>query len=182
MKSLTIFAATLALMAATAVESRAQGNWNMPASGCVVQTANHAAAYFNAVYGTVDFAPKKYGDIKLTCPIPFLSYQTYLNGQPNQMVITYYNDNGFVGGINHCYIAADLLRSNTNNQEAGGDLSSLNTANTLTSGRQTLGAGLSEQMDFLNNYYWVDIQLHRDAPNAACNPTLVGVYLNQIIF
>jgi hypothetical protein len=165
---------TLALAAATAVESNAQGLWNTTAAGCVEQTDNGSAAYFSAVYGTVSFAPGRFGDIKLTCAVPFLAYQYY---QPSQLGITYYNDHGFDGLTNHCYIAADLLRTNTNNLEAGGDLASMNTANQFTSGRQVLTTGVTDQMDFQNNYYWVDIQLHRDSPNAACNPSLVGTYL-----
>src|SRR5579862_6103017 len=139
---LTTFALTLVLMTATAVKSKAQaqGNvlWATPASGCVTQTAGQASAYFSAVYGTVSFAPGQYGDIKLTCPVPFLSYLSLYYGQPNALVITYYNDHGSDGGVNHCYIAADLLRSNLNNQERGGDLVSLNSANQPPSGRQTL--------------------------------------------
>ena len=169
-------------MASTAVQSQAQISWSTPAAGCVVQTDNQAAAYFSAVYGTVSFAPGGFGDIKLTCPVPFLSYLSYYAGPPNQLVITYYDDNSFAGGVNHCYIFADLLRSNTNNQERGADLANVRAANNSTSGRQILGGGVSEVMDFQNNYYWVDIQMHRDSPNAACNPVLVGTYLNQVIF
>ena len=41
---------------------------------------------------------------------------------------------------------------------------------------------LTESMNMQSSYYWVDIQLHRDAPDAACNPTLVGTYLSYVIF
>ena len=104
--------------------------------------------------------------------------------QPSALYITYYNDNASQGGVNHCFISADLLRSNLNNQELGWDLGSLNTASNPSdnqTGRQIFYANLTEQLDFSTSYYWVDIQLHRDAANAACSPTLVGTYLGDAL-
>ncbi|MBV9505383.1 MAG: hypothetical protein JO323_10315 [Acidobacteriia bacterium] len=84
--------------------------WSTTASGCVVQTEGQTAAFLNAAFGTVSFAPGQYGDIKLTCPVTqFYGWTSY---QPNKLTITYYDDYGFDGITNHCYITADLLRSN----------------------------------------------------------------------
>ncbi len=124
---LPLLTLAIALMTTAAGTSQAQAYWSTPASGCVIQTAGHNSAYFSAVYGTVSFAPGNFGDIKLTCPIPFLFASPY-GPQPSALYITYYNDNGTTAGVNHCYISADLLRSNLNDQERGGDLASLNTA------------------------------------------------------
>ena len=177
MKIQTLFTSlAMAVTFACANQAAAQVLWSTPASGCVLQTEGQTAASVSAVFGTVSFAPGHYGDMKLTCPVSQLPYS------PGQLTITYYDDHAFDGNSNHCYISADLLRSNLNDQERGWDLASLSTANQSTSGRQTLSTYLTESMDMQGSYYWVDIQLHRDAPNAACNPTLVGAFLSTVIF
>jgi len=137
-----------------------------------------AAASVSAVFGTVSFAAGAYGDIKLTCPVSALP----VGQAPNGLTITYYDDNAYDGSNNHCFIYADLLRSNLNNQERGWDIAYVRAANQATSGRQTMTGALTEYMNMQSSYYWVDIQLHRDAPHAACNPTLVGTYLSYVIF
>src|SRR5215831_14580096 len=139
--------------------------WSLTASGCTVQTDGQAAASVSAVFGTVSFAAGAYGDIKLTCPVSALP----VGQAPNGLTITYYDDNAYDGSNNHCFIYADLLRSNLNNQERGWDIAYVRAANHATSGRQTMTGYLTESMDMQSSYYWVDIQLHRDAPDAACN-------------
>lgn len=172
-----ILAVILALAAGTATQAQAQVAWSAIASSCVVQTGGQNLAYLNAEYGTLSFAPTKHGDIKVSCPVPFL------NGQypyADELSITFYDDHGFDGGTNHCYILADLLRSDLT-LERGWDLATVAAANQSFTGRQVLSAVLSETMDFQSDYYWVDIQLHRDSSKATCNPTLVGTFLNNII-
>jgi len=178
---LAIFSLTLAFMAATTTQSQAATFWSMPASGCVVQTGSNTLVSQDAVFGTTTFAPGKFGDIKLTCPVaPFpMDFAS-----PSDFDMTYYDDNGFdpVSRVNHCYIRADLLRTNLDANEAGGDIASIQATNRVTSGRQVESAILRENLDFSTSYYWVDIQLHRDAANATCNPTLVGTNLDEPIF
>jgi hypothetical protein len=91
--------------------------------------------------------------------------------------MTFYNDNAVVRGIKHCSIAADFLRSNLDNTEAGADIATIATTNQPLSGRQTLSTPVG-QLDFSTSYYWVDVDLFRDSRTAVCNPTLVGVFLN----
>src|SRR5882724_8426916 len=178
---LAIFSLTLAFMAATATQSQAQSTtfWSMPASGCVVQTGGNTLVSQDAASGTATFAPGKFGDIRLTCPVaPFSGNINDITG-PTTLNITYYDDRGFDPGsrVNHCWVQADLLRTNLDNIEHGGDIATVLAANQVSSGRQVQMADLPEDLNFSTSYYWVDIQLHRDAANATCNPTLVGTNL-----
>jgi hypothetical protein len=172
----TLFA--LALTCPTATQARATVAWSSIASGCVLQSAGATLALIDAAYGTVTFAPNKAGDIKLTCPVQSL-HQVAANAV-NNFEVTFYNNHGFDGGVNHCYIQADLLRSNLNNIEAGWDISRITTAGRPFTGRQTLDTGVPEKLDFDTSYYWVDIQLHRDLATATCDPLLVGTYLQAV--
>jgi hypothetical protein len=174
----SIFALAFALTLATN-QARAQVAWSSIASGCVLQTSGQGLASVSAVFGTVSFKPSSSGNIKLTCPVRATHQIT--PSAVNDFVITFYDDHGFDGGVNHCYITADLLRSNLNNVEGGGDLGTIAAANKSFTGRQTLDVATSEILDFNTSYYWVDIQLHRDASTATCNPTLVGTFLQNLI-
>jgi len=172
----SMFTLTVAMIVATTTQARAQV-WSSIASGCVLQSVGQNLASVSAVSGTVSFKAGKHGDIKLTCPVQ--SVHDIVPGLAYNFVITFYNDHGFDGGVNHCYILADLLRSNLNNVEAGGDLGNIAAANQSFVGRQTLDRFTIETLDFSTSYYWVDIQLHRDTATAACNPTLVGTFVQQ---
>jgi len=98
---------------------------------------------------------------------------------PVLSAVTYYNDNGYVGGVNHCTIRVDVLRSDLDSIEHGADISSYSTAGTSSTGRATKGASLTESLDFDTSYYWVDIDLYRDSNTATCNPVVVGTYLGS---
>jgi hypothetical protein len=145
------------------------------AAGCIADDPVRAS--FDANHGTVGFARAASGHIKLSCPVrTALSAPTSLNPSPLQLWMTFYNDNAVVRGTKHCSITADFLRSNLNNIEAGADIVTISTPNLPLSGRQVLFAPVG-QLDFSTSYYWVDVDLFRDSPAAACNPTLVGVFL-----
>ena|SRR2546423_144672 len=174
---LTLFVMTLALTLLVAAAANAQQPWSSIASGCVPDLASKSL--IDAAHGTVTFGTGKSGHIKLSCPV-----QGVFNIHPqdvNDLVLTFYNDGGFVGGVNHCTIQADLLRSNLNNVEHGGDLAAISTSGQSYSGRHTLDRGLSEPLDFSTSFYWVDINLFRDSGSASCNPAVVGTYLNIVI-
>jgi hypothetical protein len=164
----------LAMAVATATQARA-GAWSSVASGCVLQSDANTPnlAIQSAVYGLVAFADGKSGDIKLTCPVQ----GTF--GAGSAFFLTFYNDNGFAGSVDHCYIRADFLRTNLDNIEIGGDLGSITTEHQIFTGRSVLVGALSEFVDFSRNYYWVDIELFRDSPSAICNPIVVGTFLSQ---
>src|SRR5262249_8235538 len=103
----------------------------------------------------------------LTCPVQ-------MNYAPNAlaMYMTFYNDNS----NGHCNIQADLLRSNINSVEQGGDLGTITTSGSPTFGRHVFAAALRETIDFDTSFYWFDVDISRDA-TLSCNPQLVGVYL-----
>src|ERR1700722_8886736 len=124
----------LALAAGTAKHAEAQVVWSSIASSCVVQTAGQNLAYQDAEYGTLSFAPTKHGDIKVSCPVHFLNDQ-YGYPYSNSLGITFYDDHGFDGGTNHCYILADLLRSDLTHEQ-GWDLGTVAAANKSFTGRQ----------------------------------------------
>jgi hypothetical protein len=147
------------------------------AAGCIAEDPTRAS--FDPTHGTVGFARGASGHIKLTCPVrAVLSSPTSLNPSPHRRLsMTFYNDNAVVRGIKHCSIAADFLRSNLDNTEAGADIATIATTNQPLSGRQTLSTPVG-QLDFSTSYYWVDVDLFRDSRTAVCNPTLVGVFLN----
>ncbi len=149
------------------------------AASCIADDPKRAG--FDPTHGTVGFAQGASGHIKLTCPVrAALSSPTSLNpSAQRQLSMTFYNDNavtGVIRRIKHCSITADFLRSNLDNTEAGADIAMLATANQPFSGRQTLSMPVG-QLDFSTSYYWVDVDLFRDSPVAACNPILVGVFL-----
>lgn len=174
---LALLAFTLAITAATATQSRAQVVWSAPASGCVAESLGETLASINPVYGTVSFAAGKHGDIHMTCPISFLS-SAYGQTSPSGLVLTFYDYLGSVGGVNHCFIDAALLRSNLQ-VEQGWTITDFSTidADSEYAGRQVVAGYIPETFNFQSNYYWVDVWLHRDASNAACNPTFVGAFL-----
>jgi len=168
----------LALTVATATQARAQVGWSSIARGCVYDTTNLASI---AVFqGSVFFSADGSGHIKLICPVQgiFGVPQNFVN----DLVITFYNDNGFEGGVDHCSIEAHLFRTNLNNIEAGADITTITTAGRAFTGRQTLDRGLPEFLNFDTSYYWVDIDMFRDSGSATCHPEFVGTYLTQIIF
>jgi hypothetical protein len=168
-----ILAIVLVFAVATAGQAVAQVAWSSVAAGCVLQSAGESLASIDAAHGTVSFKARAAGDIKLSCPVASL-HQVAPN-LINDLHITFYM-NG-----NQCFILADLLRSNLNNVEAGASLATINAGHSFPPGRQELNQSLSEPLDFNTSYYWVDIQLHRDSPTA-CNPLIVGTYLDLHIF
>lgn len=172
---LALLALTLAISAVTSTQSHAQVVWSSAASGCVAESLGETLASINPVYGTVSFAANKAGDIHMTCPIPFLT-SAFGSVDPGLLGLTYYNNHGFDGNVNHCYVSAAFLRSNLN-VELGNTISEISATNKHTNGRQVAYAGISETLDFQNNYYWVDVWMHRDSATATCNPTLVGTFL-----
>jgi len=165
----------VAISSTAVTHARAQVAWSAIASSCTLMTNGETLANLDAVFGTVNFAAGKAGDFKLTCPIHALPEGAAV---PNDLAITFYDDNDFIEGRNHCFISADLLRSNLNNIEHGGDADTISTVNYPASGRSNLNRLLMEKLDFSTSYYWVDVQLHRDSPTARCNPVFVGLYLD----
>jgi hypothetical protein len=99
---------------------------------------------------------------------------------PLLLGMTFYNDHGFDGRVDHCSITADLLRTNLNDIEAGTDIATLTTTGTTDVGRQTVGKEVGP-LDFSTSYYWVDIDLFRDTAVATCNPVIVGTHLKTRI-
>jgi len=104
---------SVVIVAAAALPAHASAppvsvRWAAIASGCTVGTGA-ALANVDASHGTVTFASQKSGHIRLTCPIPatFVPPYTYF---ANDLALNFYNDNSFLGGVNHCTITADLLR------------------------------------------------------------------------
>jgi len=162
----------LAISVASAAPAWANVEWSSTASGCVLQSGSADLASVSAVFGTVTFADGMSGHIKLTCPV-----QKPLSASANALFVTYYNDHSRDDGVDHCYVYADLLRTGLNS-ELGGDLGWVHTDGQFSFGRQMVFALLSEPLDFNNNYYWVDVDLYRDAGDAVCNPVAVGVILN----
>jgi hypothetical protein len=146
------------------------------AAGCVADDPTRAS--FDPTHGTVGFAKGASGHIKLTCPVrTALSSPTAVDPSPQrQLSMTFYNDNAVIRSIQHCSIAAEFLRSNLDNTEAGADIATIATTNQPLSGRQTLSTPVG-QLDFSTSYYWVDVDLFRDSPVAVCNPAMVGVFL-----
>ena len=173
-------------------------NWNLeqmileatltppPCNGCAIANAIAAGCTANAssranldpTHGTVDFRSGASGHIRLTCPVraALLSPTSLDPNAQRQLVMTFYNDHGFAAGVNHCSITADFRRSNLNSLEAGADAATITTANQTFAGRQTLSANV-QPLDLSTSYYWVDVDLFRDSPAAACNPVIVGVFL-----
>ena len=172
---LAVSAFALAIAAVTATQSHAQVLWSAVGSGCVPETVGETLALINPVYGTVSFAANKAGDIHLSCPVPFLN-NTYGPVDPGILGLTYYNDHGFDGNVNHCYVSAAFLRSNLN-VELGNTISEISAINKHTNGRQVIYGGVQESLDFQNNYYWVDVWMHRDSATATCDPVIVGTFL-----
>jgi hypothetical protein len=170
----TLFCAGLALSALSGSPARAQGAfWSSISAGCVPDRPDLAA--IDANHGTVSFATRKSGVIKLTCPVTFAIQPSFANILT--FGLTFYNDHGFDGNVNHCAIQAAFLRSNLNNVEAGLDIVDLAASGRSFSGRQMLMSNAAPLMDFSTSYYWIYVQLSRDSETATCNPTLVGTFL-----
>jgi hypothetical protein len=168
---------TLLLMIAAActIRLQAQVYWSSVGSGCAVDAASEKLALISPTYGTVSFVPNKDGDIHLSCPIPFLN-SAYGQPDPGALKLTFYNNNGFDGNVNHCFLDAALLRSNLY-VEQGNTISEIGTSNSNYVGRQVIAGYIPEAIDFQSSYYWVDVWLHRDSATATCNPTFVGTFL-----
>lgn len=168
---------TLSLMIAAGgtTRLRAQVLWSSAGSGCTVDAVSETLALISPTYGTVSFAPNKKGDIHLTCPIPFLS-NAYGQTTPGALKLTFYNDHGFDGNANHCFLDAALLRSNLY-VEQGNTITEIATTNANYFGRQVIAGYIPEVIDFQSSYYWVDVWLHRDSATATCDPTFVGTFL-----
>jgi hypothetical protein len=145
------------------------------ASGCTADDPTRAS--FDPTHGTVGIANRASGHIKLTCPVraALASPTSLISSGQRQLSMTFYNDNAVIRRIKHCSITADFLRSNLDSTEAGADIATIATGN-QPPGRQTLSTSVG-QLDFSTSYYWVDVDLFRDSPGAACNPALVGVFL-----
>jgi len=145
------------------------------ASGCVSDRPN--VVRIDGAHGTLSFQDRASGHVRLTCPVSSaLSTPTSNSPRPLQFSMTYYNDHGFEGGVTHCSITADFLRSNLSNIEGGADMATMTTTGSAHVGRQTLATPVPA-LDFSTSYYWADIDLFRDSPSARCNPLLVGIYL-----
>ncbi len=168
--------AGLALSALPGVPARAQvANtfWSSIAAGCVPDRPDLAAV--DANHGTVTFAARKSGVIKLTCPVTFAVQPSFANIL--SFGLTFYNDHGFDGNVDHCVIQAAFLRSNLSNIEGGLDIVDLGASGRSFGGRQVLVSNTAPLMDFSTSYYWIYVQLSRDSATATCNPTLVGTFL-----
>jgi hypothetical protein len=147
--------------------------WSSIAAGCVADRPDLAAVDGN--HGTMSFAANKSGVIKLTCPVTFAVQPAFANILT--FGLTFYNDHGFQSNVNHCSIQAAFLRSNLNNVEGGLDIVDLGTTGKAFTGRQVMVSREAPMMDFAASYYWIFVQLSRDAVSATCNPLLVGTFL-----
>ncbi len=78
-----------------------------------------------------------------------------LSYDANFLFLTFYNDHSRDDGRDHCFINADLLRTNLDSNELGADLGWVRTAGQSYTGRQRLSGQLSESLDFNTSYYWV---------------------------
>jgi hypothetical protein len=175
----SLFCAGLALSTLYGVPARAQVAdtfWSSIAAGCVPDRADLAAV--DANHGTVSFATRKSGVIKLTCPVTF-AVQPFGTGLT--FGLTFYNDHGFEGNVDHCVIQAAFLRSNLNNVEGGLDIVDLGASGRSFVGRQVLVSKAAPLMDFSTSYYWIFVQLSRDSATATCNPILVGTFLSAVM-
>jgi hypothetical protein len=171
-----LLCAGLALSALPGLPARAQlANpfWSSVAAGCVPDRPDLAA--IDANHGTVSFAARKSGVIKLTCPVTSAVQPPFANIL--SFGLTFYNDHGFEGNVDHCVIEAAFLRSNLNNIEGGLDIVDLGASGRSFAGRQVLVSDVAPLMDFSTSYYWIYVQLSRDSATATCNPTLVGTFL-----
>jgi hypothetical protein len=172
--AVSVLCAGLASSALPGLPARAQGAfWSSIAAGCVPDRPDLAA--LDASHGTVSFAARKAGVIRLTCPVTFAVQPSFANILT--FGLTFYNDHGFDGNVDHCVIRAAFLRSNLNNIEGGLDIVDLGASGRSFSGRQMLMSNVAPLMDFSTSYYWIDVQLSRDSDTATCNPTLVGTFL-----
>lgn len=171
----------LALTVVTATQARADVAWSSVASGCALQTDANTPnlASTSADFGTVTFASDQSGTIKLTCPV-----QASFNRQGNVFVLTFANNNGFDGSVDHCYIKADFWRralTPSSPFELLEDIGTITTQGRVFDGPTTLTGGLLSSLNFNSSYHWVDIELFRDSPTAICNPAVIGTFLDTII-
>jgi hypothetical protein len=149
--------------------------WSSVAAGCMPDRAD--LALIDAAHGTVSFAPNKSGRLQLTCPITFVVQPSF--AQVLTFGVTFYNDKGFDGQVNHCTILGAFLRSNLNNVEGGSDMLDLGVSGSALTGRQVVTASnVAPPMDFATSYYWIFVRLTRDSTTAACNPVLVGAFIS----
>ena len=169
-KALMAVLASFGLIAAATPHANAtiQETWTSIAAACTVQ--GEQLAYVNPIYGTVSFAANEAGDFYLTCPVGSI------NLIPTRMGLTFYNDNGTIGGVNHCFVTAVLQRASFQ-IETGADLVTVSSVGSQTAGHQFFDGPINYQGQLFGSYYWVTVQLHRDSATAACNPVFVGAIL-----
>jgi hypothetical protein len=137
-------------------------------------------------FGTVSFANNSFGDIVLQCVMDWTTRVDPTN--INAWGIVFKNDNGFVNNTNPCAITADF-RDFTTALPTGTVISNgkFSTANTSYSGFTYLDPAGNPNSPFVitaflsdGDQYGIRVTLHR-ATNATCNPTLWGVFAEEII-
>jgi hypothetical protein len=149
--------------------------WSAVASGCFVNST--ASAAINVYNGSVTFNGSASGDIYLTCPVGSVM------GTVNAFSFNAHNDNGYVGGVNHCYVDSALMRRNIATG-ATAKLASPSTWNLSLSGQHSLTGATSvliQEADLTSNLFWAVIHLNRDA-SLSCNPEADGAFLHYVIF
>jgi hypothetical protein len=158
------------------VDTKGIIEWSSMASGCSL--TGTATASVNVFGGSVTFNGTSFGDIFLSCPV------SSLMGQVNAFGFAMRNDNGYVGGVNHCYADSAVMRQD----KYTGVVSKLASPSTwnlsLLTGPHWITGALStivQESDLNNGLYWVVLHLNRDA-TLSCNPEADAAYLHYVIF
>ena len=148
--------------------------WTERAADCRIA---HGAALANVATGTVTFRANSFGTIALEClPTAIMRVDpTALNA----LGLTFRNDNGFVGGVDHC-----LLSVNIGAYPYSGGLPTLvtafSTAGQSFTGVETSNTNLGATLTYDTNMYIVSVALVRNT-GATCNPIAVATFLEDVI-
>lgn len=180
-----LFLAVLALGLTVATQARAQVIFSSGPIGVVAWgkfvplckiTSGAGLASIN-VSGGITFSSTGHGTINLVCDVPAM-----MRVDPsaiNAFGLTFYNDNGFVGGVNQCSVSTTMGAY----PYAGGFptlIGAFNTLNQTFSGRQTANIPLTAFLDVNNNLYLISVSLTRQT-GATCNPKVVTTFLEEVI-
>ena len=180
-----LFIAVLALSLAGATQARAQVIFSTSPIGVVAWgefaplcriTSGAGLASINVSQG-ITFGNTAHGTINLACSVPAV-----MRVDPsalNAFGLTFYNDNGFVNGVDQCSVT-----TTTGAYPYAGGLPTLigafSTLGQVFSGRQTANIPLTAFLDVNSNLYLISISLTRRT-GATCNPKVVTTFMEEVI-
>jgi hypothetical protein len=181
----SVLAFALFLAATIAIPARAQTTiistgpigivgWTERAADCrIVRGAGLAT--LNS--GTVTFRANSFGTITLECqPTAIMRVDpTAINA----LGLTFRNDNGFVGGVDHCLLSVSLGAYPYN----GGLpilVTDFSTAGQSFTGVETSNTATTATLTYDTNMYLVSVALVRNT-GATCNPIAVAAFLEDVI-